>query len=266
MAESRPSKNGDCPEILMKNFLFELCAESVEAARAGESGGADRIELCSQLSMGGITPDFDLITAAVEAVSIPVHVLIRPRAGGFAFSADEFSLMRDQIRQAKEAGAAGVAAGVLLPDGSVDVERTGELVRLSHPMKVTFNRAFDETTDLGQALEDVISTGADCLLTSGGAPDVLAGAESIARLRRQAGDRLEIMAGGGLQLTNVVEIVRRTGVSHLHGSLTRRRSEYVEPSQDPASNGLAVANGPAMLEFDVRESVRLLQHELKTRG
>jgi copper homeostasis protein len=265
MAERRSRKNEDCPEIPMKNFLFELCAESVEAARAGESGGADRIELCSQLSIGGITPDFDLITAVVMAVSIPVHVLIRPRAGDFAFSSNEFSLMRDQISQAKQAGAAGVAAGVLLPSGSVDVERTRELVMLSHPMKVTFNRAFDEATDLVQALEEVIATGADCLLTSGGAPDVLAGAESIARLCRQAGDRLDVMAGGGLQLTNLVEVVRRTSVSHVHGSLTRRRSEHAEPNQDSASNGHARANGLAMLECDVRESIRLLQRELKTR-
>jgi copper homeostasis protein len=265
MAESRSRKNEDCPGITMKNFFFELCAQSVEAARAGESGGADRIELCSQLSMGGITPDFDLITAVVNAVSIPVHVLIRPRAGDFAFSADEFSLMRDQVRYAKQAHAAGVAVGVMLPCGSVDVERSRDLVLLSRPMNVTFNRAFDLATDLSQALEEVISTGADCLLTSGGAPDVLAGAASIARLCRQAGYRLDIMAGGGLQLTNLVEVVRRTRVSQLHGSLTRHRSEYVEPSRDSAFNGPIAANDLTMLEFDVRESVRLLRCELKAR-
>jgi len=160
----------------MKNFLFELCADSVEAAQAAESGGADRIELCSELAIGGITPSLDLIRATIRTLSIPVHVLIRPRGGNFVFSLDEFDQMRQQIEQARQAGAAGVAVGALLPDGRVDVERTRELVTLSRPMKVTFHRAFDETTDLIQALEAVILTGADCLLTSGGATDVLAGA------------------------------------------------------------------------------------------
>jgi len=118
----------------MKAFLFEVCAESVETAQAAELGGADRIELCSKLPIGGVTPEIELTRAAIRALSIPVHVLIRPRGGDFAFSTDEFDLMRRQIEQAKEAGAAGVVVGVLRPDGSVDVERTRELVKLGRPM------------------------------------------------------------------------------------------------------------------------------------
>ncbi|MGD0736810.1 MAG: copper homeostasis protein CutC [Terracidiphilus sp.] len=252
----------------MKTFLFEVCAESVEAAQAAESGGADRIELCSQLPIGGVTPEIELIRAAVGALSIPVHVLIRPRGGDFAFSADEFGLMRRQIELAKEAGAAGVAVGVLLPDGSVDVERTRELVELGRPMNVTFHRSFDETSNLFEALEAVIETGADCLLTSGGAPDVLTGAESIAQLRKQAGERLVIMAGGGLRLHNLLEIVRRTGVSHLHGSMTRAR-ERNGKIESPEGNGSAAGghiavSWPAMLEADVREAARLLRDEFTT--
>lgn len=245
----------------MKNFIFELCAESAEAARAAESGGADRIELCSQLPIGGITPDFDLITKAIEALSIPVYVLIRPRGGDFVYSADEFEQMRRQIEQVKQAGAAGVAVGVLLSDGRVDVERSRELVRLGRPMRVTFHRAFDETVDLCEALEAVIQTGADSLLTSGGEPDVLAGADSIARLCRQAGERLDIMAGGGLRLTNLLEVVRRSGVSHLHGSLTHKRTEGGETDSKLKSNGHIAVSASDLLEDDVRESVRLLRQE-----
>jgi copper homeostasis protein len=153
----------------------------------------------------------------------------------------------------------------MLPRGSEDVERNRELVLLCRPMNVTFRRAFDPASDLSQALEGVISASADCLLNSGGAPDVLAGAALIGRLSRQARDRLDITAGGGLQWTNLVEVVRRTRVSQLHGSLTRLQSEYVEPGQDSASNGHIAANDLTMLEFDVRESVRLLQCELKIR-
>src|SRR5271166_1581298 len=154
----------------MKTFLFELCVESLEAGRVAEAGGADRIELCAELGTGGLTPDFDVLKATIEALTIPIHVLIRPRGGDFAFSADEFGLMRAQIEHASSAGAAGIAIGVLLPGGRVDVERTKELVDLARPMKVTFHRAFDETPDVAEALEDVILCGVDCLLTSGGEP------------------------------------------------------------------------------------------------
>lgn len=250
----------------MKNFVFEVCSESVEAAQAAELGGADRIELCSQLPIGGVTPEIELTTAAVRALSIPVHVLIRPRGGDFAFSAGEFDLMRRQIELAKKAGAAGVAVGVLMPDGHVDVKRTRELVELGRPLNVTFHRAFDETSNLIESLEAVIETGADCLLTSGGAVDVLTGAESIAQLRRRAGDRLAVMAGGGLRLNNLVEVVRRTGVSHLHGSLTRWRETQAttDPNEGIGSTttrGHSAVGDSAMLEADVRESVRLLRGE-----
>jgi copper homeostasis protein len=254
----------------MKTFVFEVCAESVEAAQAAESGGADRIELCSQLPIGGITPEIELTRAAVRALSIPVHVLIRPRGGDFVFTVDEFDQMRRQIELAKEAGAAGVAVGVLLPDGRVDVKRTRELVELGRPLNVTFHRAFDETPNLTESLEAVIETGADCLLTSGGAADVLAGAESIAELRRQAGERLAVMAGGGLRLDNLVEVVRRTGVSHVHGSLTRWRETQGTTNRSEGNGhilttGHSAVSGSAMLEADVRESVRLLRGEFTAR-
>ena len=254
----------------MKNFLFELCAETMQAAQAAESGGANRIELCSQLSIGGVTPSQELISAVIRELSIPVHILIRPRGGDFVYSPAEFDQMRRQIEQVKQAGAAGIAVGVLLPDGSVDAERSRQLVSLARPLSVTFHRAFDETSNLTDALDSVIQTGADCLLTSGGAPDVLAGAASIARLRRQAADRLEIMAGGGLRLAILADVVRLTGVSYLHGSLTRRNVAPMQATNSEA-NGNHSANGhhlvdvQAMLVADVREAIRLLGEEVAAR-
>ena len=235
----------------MKTFLFELCASSLEAARTAESGGANRIELCADLSIGGVTPDFDLMKTTIEALTIPVHVLIRPRGGDFDFSVDEFTRMQKQIEEAKRAGAAGVALGVLCRDGRVDVKRSRELIELARPMAVTYHRAFDETPALEEALEALIEMGVDCLLTSGGQVDVQTGAEAIARLSRQAGDRIQIMAGGGLRLANLVEILRRAEVTCLHGSLTRKRSGKT-PTADPI-----------VLEADVREAVRLMNAEFK---
>jgi copper homeostasis protein len=247
----------------MKTLCFELCVESLEAAQAADAGGADRIELCAKLSVGGVSPSFDLVKATVKAVSIPVHVLIRPRDGDFNFSSAEFDLMKRQIEEARKSGAAGVAIGVLLSDGRVDVDRSRALVELAWPMKSTFHRAFDETPDLAEALEDVIATGADCLLTSGGAQDVLSGADSIARLREQAGERLDVMAGGGLRLHNLSEVARRAGVSFLHGSMTRGSADSHSGN---STNGVAAALNPAVLEADVREAVRLLRNELATSG
>jgi copper homeostasis protein len=235
---------------MSKSFLFELCADSLEAARAAQAGGADRMELCEELAIAGVTPSLSLLTSVLESVSIPVHVLIRPRGGDFVYSSAEFALMREEIEQVKAAGAAGVAIGVLLPDGRVDVARSRELAEVARPMKITFHRAFDETSDLEQALEDVIRTGADCLLTSGGAENVFIGAEQIARLQDQAGERLEVMAGGGLTLANLSEVVRRSGIACLHGSLSRSRAKE--------NNGAA---GRHKLEDDVREAIRLLQQE-----
>jgi copper homeostasis protein len=234
---------------------FELCVETLKSARAAERGGADRIELCSVLDIGGVTPGERLTADIVQALSIPVHVLIRPRGGNFACSAGEFDRMCQQVQWVKEAGVAGVALGVLLADGRVDIDRSRQLVELARPMKATFHRAFDETADLGEALEAVIETGADCLLTSGGAADVLAGAEQIAQLVRQAGDRIQIMAGGGLRLANLAEVLKRTGVRWLHGSLTRRGAV----SGREIVNGDAEAGEAAILEADVRAAIKLLR-------
>jgi copper homeostasis protein len=238
--------------------LFELCADSLEAARAAQAGGADRMELCEDLAISGVTPSPALLRAVLETVSIPVHVLIRPRGGDFVYSGEEFDRMRLQIEQSRAAGAAGVALGVLLSDGRVDVLRTRELVELARPMHVTFHRAFDVTSrdeyGMDEALEDVIDTGADSLLTSGGAPNVLVGAEQIGRMQALSGDRLEVMAGGGLKLANLVEVVRRSGVTCLHGSLSRMR---VAGAGSPAN----LARLQADLEQDLREAIRLLQLE-----
>lgn len=227
----------------MGPLFFELCVTSLEGACAAELGGADRIELCSQIEIGGVTPSPVLMAICVGAVSIPVHVLVRPRAGDFVFSSAEYDEMRRQIEAARDAGAHGVALGVLRPGARIDVERTRALVEQARPMSTTFHRAFDETSDLSQALEDVIASGADSLLTSGGAADVLSGSASIAQLAQQAGERIHLIAGGELRLGKLLEVVRRCGVLSLHGSLSRE-----------AGN-----ENPRALEKSVREALRLLR-------
>lgn len=210
----------------MRPITFELCAETLQACLAAREGGADRIELCSALSEDGLTPSHALIHAAVQQSGLPVYVLLRPRAGDFFYTTDEFSLMREDLLHARELGARGFALGLLYANGMVDLERTRELVELAAPLEVTFHRAFDLTPSLDAALEDVIAAGCRRVLTSGGEPDVVAGADHLATLMERAAGRIIVAAGGGLHVDNAGLVARTTHLGHFHGSV-RRRAERV---------------------------------------
>ncbi|WP_263378680.1 copper homeostasis protein CutC [Granulicella paludicola] len=212
----------------MRKIIFELCAETVDACLAAREGGADRIELCSGLSEGGLTPSHGLVREALQQSDLPVHVLIRPRGGNYLYTEAEIAVMAEDILHVKSLGAAGVVLGLLKADRTVDVETTRNFVQLARPMQVTFHRAFDDTPDLETALEAVISTGCERVLTSGGCTDVAQGAEILARLVKQADGRLEVAVGGGLRLTNASSLVRLTGATHFHGSLRPGREKRVE--------------------------------------
>jgi copper homeostasis protein len=201
------------------NFEFELCAETVTSCAAALRGGASRIELCRALNLGGLTPNASTIRHAVGQSGVPVHVLLRPSPEHFRFSSEIFDEIVNTMDQARELGAAGFVLGLLRFDGTVDVEHTRKLVEHARPLPVTFHRAFDQTPDLDSALEAVIRTGCKRILTSGGEANVLAGAAALARLQRQAGDRIEIMAGGGLRRENARKVATLSQVRHFHSSL-----------------------------------------------
>lgn len=205
----------------MRKIVFELCAESIDACLVAREAGANRIELCSALSEGGLTPSHGLIREAITRSGLPVHVLLRPRGGDFVYTDAEFDVMREDLRSIRSLGAAGVVLGVLRSDGAVDVERTRELVSMAGSLDITFNRAFDSATPLDQALEAVIAAGCNRVLTSGGKRDVVSGSQSLARLVKQAAGRIEIAVGGGLRLKNAAMVARATGARHFHGSIRR---------------------------------------------
>jgi copper homeostasis protein len=205
----------------MQKIVFELCAESVEACLAAQAGGAHRIELCTALSEGGLTPSHGLIRGALQS-GLPVHVLLRPRGGDFLYSPTELEVMREDLSYARSLGVSGVVLGLLRADGTVDLEQTRELVELAGPLEVTFHRAFDHAAAHAEALEDIISTGCKRVLTSGGERDVVRGAESLARLVEQAAGRIAIAVGGGLRLSNATAVARATRAQHFHGSVHRR--------------------------------------------
>ena len=203
----------------VQEIVFELCAESLEACLIAKASGAARIELCSDLNVDGLTPSHALVHQAVQSSGIPVYMLLRPRGGDFVYTDLEFSLMREDLLHGRSLGVSGFALGVLSRDGTVDAERTRELVDLASPLEVTFHRAFDSTPSLPEALEDVIRAGCRRILTSGGASDVYQGADRLAQLVRLAHGRVEIAVGGGLREEGAATLVSTTGARHFHGSV-----------------------------------------------
>ena len=200
--------------------LLEISVEALESALAAERGGADRIELCRNLSVGGVTPDADLLRAVRAQVRIPIFSMVRPRAGDFVYSSAEFTEMKRSVVRAKESGMDGVVLGVLTKEHRVDVERTRELTELARPLPVTYHRAFDEIADLDQALEDIIQSGAKRILTSGGAKSALEGAATLAKLIEAAGERIAIVPGAGISSVNIAEVARRTRAREFHSGLS----------------------------------------------
>lgn len=203
---------------------MEICVDSVESAITAESAGAGRLELCSALSEGGITPSAGLIESVRRNTDFRIHVLIRPRSGDFLYSDSEFSVMRRDIDTAGECGANGIVTGLLVRDGTVDLERTALLVEYASPMTVTFHRAFDMSRDPVKAMEDIITAGATTILTSGQARTAIEGAGVIKSLVAAAGNRIQIMPGGGINEYNISLLATSTGAKEYHMS-ARRETE-----------------------------------------
>jgi copper homeostasis protein len=208
------------------SILLEIAVDTLEDAVAAERGSAGRIELCSDLNADGLSPSADLLMRVRKAIAIPIHVMVRPRAGDFCYSEDEFSVMKEEVSLFRSLGANGIVTGILTPEKSVDTVRTAELVRLARPLGTTFHRAFDTVTDPVKALEDIISCGAERLLTSGQQKSAVAGLPMIRSLIDIAGGRISVMPGAGIDAGNVRSVMQSLVVKEIHlGKGVKRADE-----------------------------------------
>jgi copper homeostasis protein len=229
----------------MMDFKLEICTDTVESAVIAMVAGADRVELCNNLPEGGTTPSYGTISSARDNLEIGLHVIIRPRGGDFLYTDKEYDIMRRDIEICGECSADGIVLGILRRDGSIDIERTSRLIELADPMSVTFHRAFDMCSDPVRGLEDIISAGASRLLTSGQKNKVIEGIGLISNLVKQAGSRIIIMPGGGLDEYNIEETARVSGAHEFH--LTGRK--VTDSAMHFRRENIAIGGLPDKQEF-----------------
>lgn len=206
--------------VYNKKVIVEICAPSIQSAINADIAGADRIELCQNLNEGGTTPSFGAIRYCVTHLKLKTNVLIRPRAGDFCYNSAEFETIKEDLLQCKSLGVNGVVVGFLHPDLTIDVEKTKEIVKLAHPMEVTFHRAFDICKNHKVAMEQIIDCGCKTILTSGTKKTAFEGISILKEMVLQAGGRIQILAGSGINYHNAEEIIHHTGVREIHSSCT----------------------------------------------
>ena len=214
-------------------YLLEIATSDFETTRAAVAGGADRIELCANLSEGGTTPSYGTIYQCRETFDVLLYPIIRPRGGDFLYNSDEYEVMLHDVKLCKQLGCDGIVIGLLNPDGTIDAKRTVTLVDIAYPMGATFHRAFDRCREPFEAMEQLIQIGCERILTSGQqaiAPD---GIELIGQLNKKADHRIIIMPGSGVRKENIKMLAEISGCSEFHSSLrgkAKGNMEFIHPA------------------------------------
>ena len=195
--------------------MFEVCVDGIESLKKALSCHPDRIELCSALPLGGLTPSFGLLKQAaklqIENPSCQIFVLIRPRHGDFLYSEEEFACILEDIQSVKDLGFKGVVVGALTKEGRIDLEKNQKMLQVARPMSITFHKAIDRTKDITEAVKDLVSLGYDRVLSSGGKKTALEGVETLKEMEKITEGRLKILVGGGVRSSNFFELITKLG-------------------------------------------------------
>lgn len=245
-------------------MLLEICCGSIDDAIQAERGGADRIELCSALFLGGLTPSLGTVQEAKARLKIPVIVMVRPRGGGFCYTDAEFATMERDAHLAVEHGADGVVTGVLRGNGEIDVERTRRIRQIigDHRQSV-FHRAFDVTPDPLAAVDQLVDLGITRILTSGQQNTVGEGMETIRRVIQHARSRIEIMPGGGIMPYQLERIIERTGCTQIHLTAFRTERDPSTAARPQVSFGGALYPPENLFQMTDSEQVARLAAAVK---
>ena len=233
-------------------MILEVCVDSVESAVNAELGGADRIELCGDLIVGGITPSLALFDRIREKVNLPIHVLLRPRFGDFLYSEEEMEVLIRQAKMFSEAGADNLVIGCLTPDGRLDLEAMHRIIDAANGTPINLHRAFDMCRDLNEALEDAKKLGIVSILTSGGYASALEGVEVLDRLKKHAGN-IDIMAGAGMNAKNIKYMMDNSSLTAYHMSgkkILQSRMQYRNPR---VNMGLPTLSEYEIIQTDAAE-------------
>jgi len=215
-----------------KKYLIEIATTDYESTKAAVAGGADRIELCTALSEGGLTPSMAYIQRCRADFDVALFPIIRPRSGDFLYSHADFEIMKEDALFCKAVGCDGVVIGFLNEDGRIDVKRTLEIVEAVYPLEVTFHRAFDRCRDPFEALEAIIGAGCQRILTSGLQQTAVQGIDLIQQLVAKAANRIVIMPGSGVRAANIKLLADKTGAVEFHSSaktIKKSNMQYVQP-------------------------------------
>ena len=200
----------------MKKFLLEICVDSFESARRASQAGADRLELCGDLLVGGVSPSPFLIEQVVQRVKTPVNVLLRPRFGDFCFTDEEKEVLLKEIEFCARTKVNGVVIGALTPEGELDVPFLSQCMAAAGDMEVTLHRCFDVCRDGFEAIETACDLGIQTILTSGQRATAPEGIENLRAFRKLARDRIHLMAGSGVSAANIPLLHEKAGICHFH--------------------------------------------------
>ena len=219
------------------SFQIEVCIDNLESLHNALKGGATRIELCSSLALGGLTPSFGFMKKAAQLSTVPVYAMIRPRQGDFLYDNDDVEAMLEDISAAKQAGLAGVVFGVLKPNGDIDMSIAKQLMAASQGLGTTFHRAIDQCSNYQHAIENIAELGCERILTSGLAANAEEGKTVIADMVKLSDGRFSIMAGAGVTAENANEIITTTGVHEIHLSGKSTRASHMNFASNTAKMG-----------------------------
>lgn len=246
----------------MPPILLEICCGSAEDAIEAAAGGADRVELCSALFLGGLTPSLGSLRVVKQRAQIPVIAMNRPRQAGFCYSPAEFAVMERDAELLLEHGADGVVFGILNADGTVDIERTRRMRERIGTRQAVFHRAFDVTPDPFRALEELIDLGITRVLTSGQKNSAPEGAVLIKQLQEHAGGRIEVLPGAGITIQNVGRFAQQTGCTQVHLTAFAERKDRSTLAN--AQIYFGAPNGPEESSYELtdREYVRRVKEVL----